>query len=90
MILGRRVTMAEVAEGMTSQLGVLVRDKTGLQGDYDIDLRYVQDDLANNAQVDGPSLFDALQEQLGLKLEKQTGPVEILIVDHMEKVPIAN
>jgi uncharacterized protein (TIGR03435 family) len=38
----------------------------------------------------GPNLFAAVQEQLGLKLEKAKGPVEILVVDHAEKVPTGN
>jgi len=37
-----------------------------------------------------PSLFSALQEQLGLKLEQRKGPVELLVIDHLEKVPIEN
>jgi len=42
---------------------------------------------------DGPSnpnLFSALQEQLGLRLEQRKGPVELLVIDHLEKVPIEN
>ena len=38
----------------------------------------------------GPNLFSALQEQLGLKLEQRKGPVELLVIDHLEKVPIEN
>jgi len=39
---------------------------------------------------DSPNLFTALQEQLGLKLEQRKGPVDILVIDHLEKVPIEN
>ena len=40
--------------------------------------------------AEGPSIFSALQEQLGLKLEKRKGPVEILVIDHVERVPTDN
>jgi uncharacterized protein (TIGR03435 family) len=39
---------------------------------------------------EGPSLSEALRKQLGLKLEKRKGPVDILVVDHAEKTPVAN
>jgi uncharacterized protein (TIGR03435 family) len=39
---------------------------------------------------DSPDLFTALQEQLGLKLEQRKGPVEVLVIDHVEKIPTQN
>ena len=62
-----------------------VIDKTGLTGSYDIDLKWTPDDAPAGADADtGPSIFTALQEQLGLKLEAAKGPVETLVVDHAE------
>jgi len=79
-----------------------VIDKTGLTGTFDVHLRWARDPeptgirLPNDsaaptpsAEPDGPSIFDAMQEQLGLKLESGRGPVEYLIVDHVER-PSAN
>ena len=60
-------------------------DTTGLKGRYDFTLEWAQHDTD-----DGPSLFTALQEQLGLRLVAQKGPVEILVIDHVEKVPAEN
>ena len=69
-------------------LGVLDRpviDTTGLKGRYDFTLEWAQRDPDT-----GPSLFTALQEQLGLRLVAQKGPVEVLVIDHVEKVPAEN
>jgi uncharacterized protein (TIGR03435 family) len=68
--------------------GILDRpviDTTGIKGRYDFTLEWAQRDTDT-----GPSLFTALQEQLGLRLVAQKGPVEILVIDHVEKVPAEN
>jgi uncharacterized protein (TIGR03435 family) len=75
-----------------------VVDATGLKGVFDFTLEWSPDDTRRmpppddsvNAGSSGPSVFSALQEQLGLKLEGRKGPVEILMVDHIEKAPTAN
>lgn len=64
-----------------------VIDRTGLKGNYDIELSYLDESLADPSSlsaaqaVKGPSLFAALQEQLGMKLESARGPVEVLVID---------
>src|ERR1035441_10317854 len=65
---------------LTSILGRTVIDNTGLKGVYTVDLTWAADD-----QPSGPSLFTAVQEQLGLKLEARTGPIETLVVDSADK-----
>jgi len=73
-----------------------VIDKTGLTGNYDftlsflpeLDPGFVRGDLPA-AFLDRPSIFDAVKQQLGLKLEPQKGPVEYFVIDHVEK-PAAN
>jgi uncharacterized protein (TIGR03435 family) len=75
----------------SSQLGRLVVDDTGLTGTYDFRLQWTPDLQASTDTADspGPSLFTAIQEQLGLKLEPQKAPVRTLIIDHVEP-PSAN
>jgi uncharacterized protein (TIGR03435 family) len=80
-------------------LGRTVVDKTGLTGKYDVEVEWTFDEaiviqLPPDAPKpvsdgSGPSIFTALQEQLGLRLESQKGPVEILVIDRAEK-PTAN
>jgi uncharacterized protein (TIGR03435 family) len=62
----------------------VVVDETGLEGSYDFELKYERDS-GPDARVEGPSIFSALQEQLGLKLEARKAPVEFLIVEHVER-----
>ena len=72
-----------------------VLDQTELTGGYDFDLRFTREPppglpegaLLNGAPIDtsGPTLFQALRQQLGLKLERTKGPVDIIVIDHAEK-----
>lgn len=79
---------------LSSNLDRMVIDKTGLTGKYDIHLEWnpqatkVDGGRAPSAD-DGPSLFTAVQDQLGLKLESGEGPVEVVVIDHVER-PNAN
>jgi uncharacterized protein (TIGR03435 family) len=82
------VPLEYLAGNLASVLGRPVIDKTGLGGKYTYTLTYTPDD-ASPADITGPSLFRALQEQLGLKLESAKGRVEVLVIDHVEK-PSAN
>jgi uncharacterized protein (TIGR03435 family) len=69
----------------------VVIDATGLKGTYDFELNWSPDDghtpLLNGVPQEstGPSIFTAFQEQLGLKLESRRAPVEVLIIDHVER-----
>ena len=66
-------------------------DQTGLRGLYEIKLHWALRQLqGTEPDAPGPSLFTALDEQLGLKLEARKGPVEILVVESAEKVPTEN
>jgi uncharacterized protein (TIGR03435 family) len=85
----KRVNMQALVISLTNTLGTPAIDKTGLTGFYDFSLEWT-DPLsrpANGAQpIDGPpDIFAAVQDQLGLNLEMKKGPVEIVIIDHIEK-----
>jgi hypothetical protein len=59
-----------------------VIDNTGLAGEYDLKLEWAADETTDSSI---PSIFTALQEQLGLKLESTKGPVEVIVIDHVER-----
>jgi uncharacterized protein (TIGR03435 family) len=91
-LTAKKTSMADLAEDMARSLGQMVVDKTGVVGVYDFELRYTTDDLSSSASdVDGiPSLFTALRDTLGLRLQPEKVPVDIIAVDHVERVPIEN
>jgi uncharacterized protein (TIGR03435 family) len=78
--------MANLATFLSSLLSRTVIDKTGLAGEFDLRLTFTPD-RGTVPSPDDPraDFFTALQEQLGLKLESAKGPVEILVIDHVEK-----
>jgi uncharacterized protein (TIGR03435 family) len=61
-------------------------DRTGLSGGFDFDLSWAAEEAVDQ---NGPSIFTAVQEQLGLKLDSQKAPLEVLVVDRIEQ-PTAN
>jgi uncharacterized protein (TIGR03435 family) len=84
----RRRTMEFLVSYLSAQLHHPVIDLTGLTGKYDFALFW---DYSGSPEPDaGPTLEAAIQSQLGLKLEQKKGPVDIVVVDHAEKVPTEN
>ena len=83
--------LSKLAHELSRQLGRRVVDKTGLKGNYDLTLNWQPDNRRpmpngiGDMNSSGSSIFSAIQEQLGLKLESQSGPVEILNIVHIEK-----
>ena len=85
-IVGRRVTMRQLIETLQRMMGTAVLDQTGLDGKYYFGFRYANGD---DLDVPFPDLFITIKD-LGLRLEKHKGPVEMLVVDHIEKTPTEN
>jgi uncharacterized protein (TIGR03435 family) len=102
-ITGQARSIANLAQALSVVLGCPVLDKTGLSGKYDFKLDWTPDDSLpqslsasrpNDRPVpqpdsNAPSVFEAIQEQLGLKLVSGKGPIEVLVIDHVER-PSAN
>jgi uncharacterized protein (TIGR03435 family) len=90
----RGMTMAAFAQMLPRAQAVYlpnpVVDLTGLQGAWDFDLTFTARPLLAQAGSDGISLFDALEQQLGLKLELKDMPTSTLVVDTVERKPTAN
>ena len=76
-IEGIHASMSDLAFCMTYGFGRPVVDETGIKGIYDFTVEY--------SPEEGPSIFTALQDQLGLRLETRRGPVETLVIDHAER-----
>jgi uncharacterized protein (TIGR03435 family) len=83
-------TMEQLAGRLSNQLSRPVFDATGLKGKYDFTLRWVTEGFTLSDDDSGPTIFQALQEQLGLKLESKKSMVDTLVVDHVEKTPTEN
>jgi uncharacterized protein (TIGR03435 family) len=89
---GPGATMKMLAGQLSIQLGRPVTNETGLDGQYDFKLEWTRDLPAGPPSSDepvsatsGPSIFTALTEQLGLRLESRKGPVPVYIIEKIEK-----
>jgi uncharacterized protein (TIGR03435 family) len=95
LISAQDAALPDVVSALTQTLGRTVVDETGLKGKYDLVLKWTPDDatgqpaagsnaVGETPDAAGPSIFTAIQEQLGLKLEPAKRPVECLVIDHVE------
>jgi uncharacterized protein (TIGR03435 family) len=95
-LIGRRVTMARIAQELSAFADHPVRDATALDGWFDFQLAWTPDRmrsadggirLLNGIPIDtgGPSLYTAIQEQLGVRLESRKGEIETIVIDHAEE-----
>ena len=86
-IRARGVPLSDLALAITGSLDRPLFDRTGLTGGFDLDLTFLPQTVgpSTGAQADAPTIFTALQEQLGLKLEATTTPVDMLVIDSIER-----
>ncbi len=97
-VAGNGISMAELAMALSNALQRPAIDKTGLTGRFDVHVEWTADQStpgfvapglapapAGQADPNGKSIFTAIQEQLGLKLESTKGPVEFLVIDRLER-----
>ena len=90
-IVTKGSTMAQLVSllAMTGELENFVRDGTGLDGQYRFTLEWMPERLAAQGTV-GPTLFTALQERLGLRLQTGRGPVNVVVIDRIDRVATEN
>jgi uncharacterized protein (TIGR03435 family) len=88
-IVGQSVGLRLLVLNLSNQLDRQVIDKTGLTGSYDFELKWTPDTGPDGSpppsDTDAPSLFTALSDQLGLRLESTKGPVEVWVIDGVQR-----
>jgi len=102
-IVSNHISMTTLATLFSRFTGQTVLDMTGLTAEYDLKLEWTPENTpkltatgtgadagASTDGESGPSLFAAVEQQLGLKLEVRKGPVEVIVIDHAERVPAQN
>jgi uncharacterized protein (TIGR03435 family) len=82
-IRAHHISMKALASSLQAYIGDPIVDTTGLGGLYDLNLDFTPDE---SMSADGENIFEAIQRQLGLKLERRKGPVEVVVIDHVERL----
>jgi uncharacterized protein (TIGR03435 family) len=88
-VIATRFSLTQLSDTFARQLGNIIVNKTGLDGDFDFTLDLTPDDTRPNP-LDPTILITAMSEQLGLTLKSQKTPVDILVIDSAEKVAAGN
>ncbi len=90
-LTAKKTSMGQLADLLARDLSVMVVDQTGMDGVYDFDLRWSNEERNTGDDAEpAPSLFTAVQEKLGLRLQSQKVPVPVIVVDHVERMPVEN
>ena len=90
----KNMTLDEIAQNLREMAGGYltnpVVNSTGIQGTWDFDIRWTGRGNLQKAGADGISIFDAVDKQLGLKLDAKTAPLPVVVVDRVEEKPTPN
>ena len=90
-VTGRGVPIAKLAAELSEHAGAFVDDGTGLGGEYYFGFQFAGGGGANPAvESNAPGLFEAVQSELGLRLEKKKRPVDVLVIEHIDMTPAEN
>jgi len=91
-LTGNRASLGLITMLLSRLEHQIIVDQTGLTGEYQVQMHWAPGSGGSGAPADAtaPSLFTAVQEQLGLKLESRNGPLDTIVVDHAEKIPAEN
>jgi uncharacterized protein (TIGR03435 family) len=89
LVICKKGTMKQFAENsLTWRMGRTVVDKTGLTGEFDFELKFLEDQAVAAGDTSLPDFLTAMREQLGLVLQSQKAPVEVIVVDHVERASL--
>lgn len=89
-LTGTQVSAGMLAKVLADQMGRFVDDRTGLAGVFDFTLDWAPDSSSQAALESVPSIFTAVKEQLGLRMDAVKGPVEVIVIDRVETTASEN
>jgi uncharacterized protein (TIGR03435 family) len=88
-IVATRFSLAQLTDAFARQMGRVIVNQTGMNDDYDFTLDLTPDESRPSA-LDASLLIDAMRNQLGLELKSQKAPVEVMVIDNLERVAAGN
>jgi uncharacterized protein (TIGR03435 family) len=88
-IVSNHISMTTLATLFSRFTGQTVLDMTGLTASYDLKVEWTPENTPTDDES-APSLFAAVEQQLGLKMEVRKGPVDVIVIDHAERIPAQN
>lgn len=88
-VTATRYSLAQLTDVFARQLGSVIMNRTGLDGEYDFTMDLTPDETKPNP-LDAGLLINAMRDQLGLSLKYQRAPVDVLVIDHVERVVAGN